>query len=135
VSFLPFFEVIPEIFSNFEVQTHINMDWKEALGALAAEDFPQAPDEPQAPEETMAGQGQSAPLIIGIDRKQRKGKTATIIEGFECGDDELKRTAARLKSSIGVGGSARGGEILLQGDVRQKAAELLRKEGYIVKIR
>lgn len=67
-----------------------------------------------------------------MERKGRGGKTATIIEGFTGTDDELKALATRLKQQLGVGGSARGGEILIQGDCRQRLREILAKE-FIVK--
>ncbi len=109
-------------------------DWKDALAALAASgDVPQAA--PEAPDNTVeeSPAAKSAPLHIAYERKGRKGKPATIIYGFDCSDDELQHVAADLKKRIGVGGSARGGEILLQGDWRQRAAELLREMGFKVK--
>ena len=68
-----------------------------------------------------------------VDRKGRKGKTATIIEGFELPDEEVADVAARLKKRLGTGGSSRGGEILIQGDCAVKAAEALRAMGFKVK--
>ena len=65
--------------------------------------------------------------------KGRKGKTATIVEGFTCPEDELLEVAARLKTRFGTGGSARGGEILIQGDVAAKVKALLTEMGYKVK--
>lgn len=67
-----------------------------------------------------------------MERKGRGGKTATIIEGFPGSDSELKALATRLKQQLGVGGSARGGEILIQGDCRQRLRELLSHD-FIVK--
>lgn len=72
-------------------------------------------------------------LRITIDRKGRKGKTATIIDGFTCSDAEIADIASKLKTSLGTGGSARGGEILIQGDVAEKLRPLLVKMGYRVK--
>lgn len=106
------------------------MDWKEALGALSAQNFPDAPDDGHQAETADAPKKKLPHLHIGIDRRQRKGKTATIIEGFDCDDAELKAIAASLKSALGTGGSSRCGEILLQGDWRGKAADLLRAKGY-----
>ncbi len=67
-----------------------------------------------------------------MERKGRGGKTATIIEGFPGTDDELKALATRLKQQLGVGGSARDGEILIQGDCRTRLRELLSPD-FIVK--
>lgn len=106
------------------------MDWKEALGALSAQNFPDAPDNGHCESNTDVPKKTLPHLHIGIDRRQRKGKTATIIEGFDCDDTQLKSIAASLKSALGTGGSSRCGEILLQGDWREKAAGLLREKGY-----
>lgn len=107
-------------------------DWLSALEALKAggtlpEGAPNAPEAP-APEKTK-----KPVLHIVLDKKQRRGKTATIIEGFDCSDDDLLDLARRIKTALGTGGSARGGEILLQGDWKERATELLRREGYKVK--
>ncbi len=72
-------------------------------------------------------------LHVLIDRKGRKGKTATIIEGFSCSDEEVADIAARLKTRLGTGGSSRGGEILLQGDRVGEVRTLLAGMGYKVK--
>lgn len=72
-------------------------------------------------------------LRVIIDRKQRKGKTATIIEGFEGNEDDLKALGKTLKQKCGSGGSARDGEILIQGEVRDKVVSLLQDMGYNVK--
>lgn len=110
------------------------MDWKDALGK--AFNVP-VPDENAAPEvteqqdngDTRQQQG-STRLDIVLERKGRGGKQATIITGFTCDDEALKQLASKLKSSLGVGGSARGGEILIQGDFRQRVLELLKQMGF-----
>lgn len=73
-------------------------------------------------------------LRILLDRKGRKGKEATIIEGFTASADELIEIASKLKSKLGVGGSARGNEILVQGDKRREVASQLQAMGYQCKI-
>ena len=116
------------------------MDWKEALSmAFDGDDAPQfepSAEQDDATDATVVADKilQTEPLRILTDRKARKGKTATIIEGFLCDDEELKEIAKELKSKTGVGGSARCGEILLQGDCKQKVAEMLKAKGYKVKI-
>lgn len=109
-------------------------DWKDALAALNASGaVPRAEDEAEPQPESATPARSKQTLHIAYERKGRKGKPATIVYGFDCADDEVESVAASLKKKIGVGGSARGGEILLQGDWREKAAELLRQMGYNIK--
>ena len=108
-------------------------DWKDALGALLdSGNIPvdNTPDpQPPAPKTGV----QSSPLHILIDRKGRKGKTATIIEGCTGSDEALDELARTLKQRLGTGGSARGGEILIQGDRKNDVADVLRSLGYKIK--
>lgn len=106
-------------------------DWKDALRALGGELPREEPADAQASDAPAAQAARKkTKLSISMERKGRKGKTATIIYGFECDDDRLEEIARTLKTKIGTGGSARGGEILLQGDWRDRAAELLRELGF-----
>ena len=72
-------------------------------------------------------------LRVMLDRKQRKGKSVTLVSGFIGEEDDLKDMAKMLKSKCGVGGTAKDGEILIQGDHRIKILELLKSAGYKAK--
>jgi len=87
--------------------------------------------EPEPEHETLTNNQQL--LYVSIDRKQRGGKEVTLVEGFVGTDDDLKELGKMLKSKCGVGGTAKDGEIIVQGSFRDKVMELLVKEGYKVK--
>lgn len=112
------------------------MDWKDALGSLLQEgNLPEGgPDAPE-PEAVPADSKtvQKTPVHVLIEKKGRAGKTATIVEGFDCPDETLQEVARQLKRRLGVGGSARGGEILIQGNLLAKVKEALTDMGYKVK--
>jgi len=72
-------------------------------------------------------------LRIMISKKGRGGKTVTLIAGFIGTADDLETLGRQLKNRCGVGGSAKDGEIILQGDVREKALAILLQGGYKAK--
>ena len=104
------------------------MDWKEQLAALNGlpEGEETAPQAPPAPDQ---GCDQKGMLHVVVEKKGRGGKTATIIEGFDCPDEAIDEIAREMRRRLGTGGSARGGEILIQGDRRDDVLAFLRARG------
>jgi translation initiation factor 1 len=72
-------------------------------------------------------------LIVSLDKHARGGKQVTLVSGFIGTDSDLTELAKMLKNKCGVGGSAKDGEIIIQGDHRDKVVELLLKENYKAK--
>ncbi len=107
-------------------------DWKDRLNVVYSTnpDFDYETDD--AIEEDTPEPSQQQ-LRVMIDRKKRKGKSVTLVEGFVDAEDDLKELAKILKSKCGVGGSAKDGEILIQGEFKQKVADILLGLGYKVK--
>jgi translation initiation factor 1 len=80
-------------------------------------------------EETLPKEKQV--LRIALDKRNRSGKTVTLIIGFRGTNDDLAALEKIIKVKCGVGGSSKAGEIIIQGDLRQKIMDILTKEGYI----
>ena len=72
-------------------------------------------------------------LEAHFSNKGRGGKTVTVIKGFEGSEKDLKSVAKQLKTKCGVGGSTKDGEIIIQGNYRDKIIQILQKDGYHVK--
>lgn len=107
-----------------------NNDWKDRLGVM----YSTNPDfkyntEDEAEEDTLPKEKQL--LRISLDKRNRGGKAVTLITGFRGTTEDLTALGKFLKVKCGVGGSAKDGEIIVQGDVRQKVLEILQKEGYV----
>ena len=112
-------------------------DWRDLLGSA----FGVVPDTTPPEQQTTDNPSASAldqqgrkPVSILLDKKGRSGKQATLVVDLTIDDDSLKDLARRLKQHCGVGGSARGGEILLQGDMRQAARDFLAANGFKARI-
>lgn len=112
------------------------MDWQQQLASFL-NDNPDLPEGPGAEEaaDSVAEQEMRQPrLDVGIEKKGRGGKTATLITGWVLPDERVSEIASQLKQRLGAGGSARGGDILIQGDRRRDVVELLKAMGFKARI-
>lgn len=107
-------------------------DWKERLGVVYSTnpDFRFEKGEEEA-SETLPPANQD--LRVRLDKKQRKGKSVTLITGYAGKEEDLEKLARWLKTKLGVGGSAKEGEILIQGDFLLRVLDLLIQAGYKAK--
>ena len=113
-------------------KTEPGTEWKSRLGVVYSTnpDFQYDKGEESKPE-TLPPQQQH--LIVMLDRKQRKGKEVTLIKGFVGSEEDLKELSRKLKIKLGTGGSAKDGEIIIQGDFRERVMEFLVNEKFKVK--
>lgn len=104
-------------------------DWKKRLGVVYSTnpDFQYIED--NAPEEETLPPAKQK-LTVTIDRRRRAGKQVTLVSGFIGTEQDLAALGRTLKVKCGVGGSAGDGEIIIQGDVRDKVVSLLSGMGY-----
>ncbi|MBR4964406.1 MAG: translation initiation factor [Alistipes sp.] len=103
-------------------------DWKDRLGVV----FSTNPDfayTSSGEEEPTTLEPQKQNLKIWLDRL-KGGRVATVVRGFVGSADDLAELGKELKKSCGVGGTAKDGEIIIQGDHRDRVMELLQKGGY-----
>ena len=107
-------------------------DWKSRLGVVYSTDPDFAYRTEETVEESTLPPGKQR-LIVTLDRRNRGGKQVTLVSGFVGTADDLKELGRILKTRCGVGGSAKDGEITVQGDFRDKVTSLLRELGYNAK--
>lgn len=109
------------------------LDWKERLNVVYSTnpDFKYETNESEREPETLRPERQK--LYVSLDKKQRGGKKVTLITGFVGASDDLKNLAKELKTLCGAGGGSKDGEILVQGDFRDKVVDFLIKKGYKAK--
>ena len=109
-------------------------DWKDLLKGTFAEDLAALAAEPQPETPAAAAPAfRKQRLVVTIDRRRRAGKQVTLVSGFSGDEEALGALARQLKTQLGAGGSAKDGEILLQGDVRDKVVAILNDMGHSAK--
>lgn len=96
-----------------------------------SDQFEYQDSDPNVLQETLANEKQK--LKVGLDKKARKGKIVTIITGFMGSQEDLEALAKILKQKCGVGGSAKDGEILIQGNFKEKIIQYLQEQKFQVK--
>lgn len=107
-------------------------DWKSRLGVVYSTN-PDFNYQQEQDSEADTPDPSKQRLIVRIDRRQRAGKQVTLIEGFVGKSEDLAALAKTLKTKCGVGGTAKDGEITIQGDLRDKVVALLLGMGYNAK--
>lgn len=106
-----------------------NNDWKDRLNVV----FSTNPDfkfETEDDEDVDTIDKAKQLLRVSLDKRNRKGKAVTLITGFVGAEEDIQALGKLLKMKCGVGGSVKDGEIIIQGDFRNKIVEILQKEGY-----
>lgn len=103
------------------------MDWKDQL-SLVYSTNPSAMQPATEKVETPPPSSQN--LRIALDKRNRKGKQVTVVADFKGASEELENLGRELKKKLGVGGSAKDGEIIIQGDFRKQIETLLKEMGY-----
>lgn len=105
-------------------------DWKERLGVVYStnSDYQYQKDESDDETQTLIAAKQR--LRVAIDKRNRGGKKVTIVADFVGSTEDLEVLGKTLKTKCGVGGSVKDGEIIIQGDFRDKIVDLLLAMGY-----
>ena len=106
-----------------------NNDWKDRLNVVFSTN-PNFQYETEEEEEQELLPKNQQKLRVKLDRKNRGGKTVTLVTGFVGPEEDLKALGKVLKGKLGVGGSAKDGEIIIQGEFKERVIDILLKEGY-----
>ena len=110
-------------------------DWKAKLGAAFNVEVSDAPAAAVAKERLRAVVQQGGAMVnVLLDKKGRNVKKVTLVVDLKCDEETLKELASTLKKRCGVGGSARGGEILIQGDFRTQIVAQLKEMGFKARV-
>lgn len=107
-------------------------DWKQRLGVVYSTN-PDFRYEQESDTETATLPPEKQRPVVSIDRRCRAGKQVTLVSGFVGTEADLKELGKTLKVKCGVGGTAKDGEITIQGDLRDKVTALLCSMGYKAK--
>jgi translation initiation factor 1 len=105
-------------------------DWKERSNVVYSTNPDFNYETASNPDDIATLEPQKQNLRIQLDKKNRGGKTVTLVTNFIGNENDLKELGKLLKAKCGVGGAVKEGEIIIQGDVKQRVSELLKKEGY-----
>ena len=109
------------------------MDFKDKLGGLVFSTNRELPLNENKNEDSFELQNSEQLLHLHRETKGRGGKAVVLIRGFQGSDDMLNVLAKKIKAHCGTGGSAKDGEIIIQGEQRDKIEAYLKKEGYKTK--
>ncbi len=108
-----------------------NRKSREGVVYSTADNFEYSFQPTDGDQETLKPSQQN--LRVMLDKKQRAGKKVTLVTGFIGTEDDLKELGKKIKTKCGVGGTVKDGEIMIQGDFRDRVMELLLADGYKAK--
>jgi translation initiation factor 1 len=111
----------------------MNQDNRKKRSGVVYSTDPDFNYEHSGQEELLTLPPQQQNLKVMLDKKARAGKQVTLVSGFQGTEKDLEELTRKLKSKCGSGGSCKDGEVLIQGDFRDKVLQHLQNEGYKAK--